>query len=253
MNETRSSPIRATDDEARLIAKTLLRATRTGALATLEASSGHPFASLTTVATDTDGTPLILVSRLSGHTGNLMADPRASLLLSRAGKGDPLAHPRITLIVAARAIARESAAGQRARGRFLARHPKAALYVDFPDFGFFALEIARASLNGGFGKAYELTPADILTDLSGAAELTAAEEGAVAHMNADHADAVQLYATKLLGAPDGAWQITGIDPDGVDLACGDMVERLFFPKPVTTATALRQSLVELAQQARATA
>jgi heme iron utilization protein len=250
MNETRSSPIRPTDDEARATAKTLLRATRTGALATIEASSGHPFASLTTVATDSDGTPLILVSRLSGHTGNLLADSRASLLLARTGKGDPLAHPRITLIVNARAIARDSTDGQRIRARFLARHPKAALYVDFPDFAFFALDIARASLNGGFGKAYELTPADILTDLSSAAELVAAEEGAVSHMNADHADAVQLYATKLLGAPDGPWQITGIDPDGVDLAAGDLVERLFFPDPVTTAAALRQTLVDLAKKAR---
>jgi putative heme iron utilization protein len=250
MNETRSSPIRPTDDQARLTAKTLLRAARSGALATLEAGSGHPFASLTTVATDADGTPLILVSRLSGHTGNLMADPRASLLLSRTGKGDPLAHPRITLIVTARTIARDSVDGERIRGRFLARHPKAALYVDFPDFGFFALDITRASLNGGFGKAYELVPADILTDLSEASELVEAEEGAVAHMNVDHADAVRLYATKLLGAPDGSWQITGVDPEGVDLAYGDLVERLFFPKPVVTTAALRQTLVDLARKAR---
>ncbi len=253
MNETRSSPIRPTDDDARLMAKTLLRGTRTGALATLEATSGHPFASLTTVATDADGTPLILVSRLSGHTANILADPRASLLLSRSGKGDPLAHPRITLIARGRAVDRGSRDGERVKGRFLARHPKAALYADFPDFGFFALGLERASLNGGFGKAYELTAADLLTDLSGAAELVEAEAGAVAHMNADHADAVRLYATKLLGAPDGAWQITGIDPDGADLAADDLVERLVFPEPVTSAAALRQTLVDLAKRARAAA
>lgn len=123
--------------------------------------TGHPFASLVTFATNVDGAPLILVSRLSRHTANLLADPRASLLIAARGKGDPLAHPRLTLIVEARALEPGGAEAARARTRFLARHPKAELYIDFPDFGFVALPILRASLNGGFGKAYELTAEDI--------------------------------------------------------------------------------------------
>lgn len=242
-------PIRPTDETARALARELVRSARHGALATLS-SDGHPFASLTSLATDSDGTPLILVSALSGHTGNLKADPRASLLIARNGRGDPLAHPRITLRVRARRIERESEEGERIRRRFLARQPKAQLYVDFPDFSFFALPIESASLNGGFGRAYELTPADILSDLSRAGALVAAEEGAVAHMNQDHADAVRLYATVLLGASDGAWRITGIDPDGLDLALGDQVLRLAFPAPVDGPGALRTVLVELAAKAR---
>lgn len=155
-------PIRPTDDAARATAKRLLREAVTGSLATLDAATGHPFASLVTVAPDSDGTPLILISRLSGHTANLTADPRAALLIAQAGKGDPLAHPRITLVVKARPIARARPEGARARTRFLSRHPKAALYADFADFGFFALDILRASLNGGFGKAYELTAGDLM-------------------------------------------------------------------------------------------
>lgn len=157
-----SGPIRPTDDEARATARRLLDTASTGSLATLDAATGHPFATLVTVATDADGAPLILVSRLSGHTANLLADPRVSLLVAQTGKGDPLAHPRITLIATARAIARGSDEAAGARERFLARHPKAALYVDFPDFGFFALDVVRASLNGGFGKAYELTAEDVM-------------------------------------------------------------------------------------------
>ncbi|RDJ26716.1 HugZ family protein [Bosea caraganae] len=245
-------PIRPTDDTARTLARELVRSARHGALATLS-GDGHPFASLTSLATDSDGTPLILVSALSGHTGNLKADPRASLLIARHGKGDPLAHPRITVRVRARRIERESAEGQRIRRRFLARQPKAQLYVDFPDFSFFALPIEGASLNGGFGRAYELTPADILSDLGPAQALVAAEEGAVAHMNEDHADAVRLYATALLGAPDGAWRVTGLDPDGLDLALGDQVLRLPFEAPVDEPSALRAALVALAAKARAAA
>lgn len=242
-------PIRPTDDAARALARELVRSARHGALATLS-GDGHPFASLTSLATDIDGTPLILVSALSGHTGNLTADPRASLLIARNGKGDPLAHPRITLRVRARRIERESDEGVRIRRRFLARQPKAQLYVDFPDFSFFALPIEGGSLNGGFGRAYELTPPDIVSNPAQALALAAAEEGAVAHMNEDHADAIKLYATALLGAPDGAWRMTGLDPDGLDLALGDQVLRLPFPNPVDGPGALRAVLVELAAKAR---
>src|SRR6202167_2211529 len=80
------------------VGKELLRATRAGALATIDRNTGHPFSSLVNVATDIDGAPLILISRLSTHTANLELDGRASLLLASSGKGDPLAHPRLTLL-----------------------------------------------------------------------------------------------------------------------------------------------------------
>jgi putative heme iron utilization protein len=247
--EKREDPIRPTDDAARALAKTLLRGARFGSLATL-GRDGHPSASLVSLATDSDGTPLILVSALSSHTGNLEADPRCSLLLAPGGKGDPLAHARITLRLQARRIAREGAEGERIRRRFLARQPKAALYVDFGDFSFFALDLQAASLNGGFGKAYELLPGDLLSDAAAARAITAMEEGAVEHMNADHADAIRAYATGLLKAPDGDWRLTGLDPDGADLARGDAVLRLPFPAPVTDAASMRRTLVELAAAAR---
>lgn len=245
----KQDPIRPMDETARSLSRGLLRSARHAALATLS-GDGHPFASLTSLATDADGTPLILISTLSGHTANLLADPRASLLIAPGGKGDPLAHPRLSLRVRARRIEREGEDGARLRRRFLARQPKAALYVDFPDFSFFALSVEGASLNGGFGRAYEPAPADILSDPAAARALAAAEEGAVAHMNADHADAVRLYATVLLGAQDGAWRITGLDPDGLDLALGDAVLRLSFDAPVDGPGPLRATLVALAAKAR---
>lgn len=245
----RIDPIRPTDDQARALARQLLRSTRSGALATLS-RDGHPAASLVSLATDVDGTPLILISALSSHTGNLEADPRCSLLLAPGGKGDPLAHARITLKLRATKIVGDSEAGARIRRRFLARQPKAALYADFGDFSFFALAIEGASLNGGFGRAYELTPGDLLCDPAAAQAVAAMEEDAVAHMNADHADAIAAYATGLLHAKDGDWRLTGLDPDGADLARGDTVLRLAFPAPVRDAAAMRQTLVDLAIQAR---
>lgn len=244
-----SDPIRPTDASARGLARGLLRSARSGSLATLT-PEGHPFASLTSLATDIDGTPLILVSSLSGHTGNLVADPRCSLLIAPGGKGDPLAHARITLLATAERIERDSDLGLRARRRFLARQPKASLYVDFPDFSFFALKLRRASLNGGFGRAYELEAGDVLSDCSQAGALIEAEEGAVEHMNDDHADAIGLYATNLLGGEEGAWRLSGVDPDGADLMLGDKALRLPFDEPVTTPEALRKVLVALAGRAR---
>src|SRR4051794_40003234 len=70
------------------LARTLLRSIRAGTLGTLDRNTGHPFASLVTVATDVDGAPVILTSRLSTHTANLEADGRASVLLAAVGKGD---------------------------------------------------------------------------------------------------------------------------------------------------------------------
>ncbi|MEM6374522.1 MAG: pyridoxamine 5'-phosphate oxidase family protein, partial [Pseudomonadota bacterium] len=110
---------------------------RHGALATLDAASGTPMASRVSVASASDGCPVFLISQLSGHFGALEDDPRASVLLGDPGKGDPLAHPRITVFGRAVRIAED--ARDHIRARFLARHPKAALYVDFPDFAFWRL------------------------------------------------------------------------------------------------------------------
>ena len=256
--ETAPAPGSDSRFDPKAVAKHLVRVTRAGSLATIDRNTGHPFASLVNVATDSDGSPLILVSRLATHTANLEADPRASLLLASAGKGDPLAHPRLTLIGTFAPLARDDrqqdaqadAQLPRWRRRFLARHPKSELYAGFGDFSFWRLDVVSAHLNGGFARAADLTAGDVTTDISGAENLIEAEASAVAHMNEDHADAVRLYATKLLGAEDGPWRLTGIDPDGLDLARGDTTLRLAFAERVTTAQQLRKVVVDLAAKAR---
>lgn len=158
------SPIRPTDDEARALARQLLVGARFGALGTLDPAGGAPVVSRVAVGTTPAGAPLTLVSDLAAHTRALRADPRASLLVGEPGpRGDPLTHPRLTLHCRARFVDRGGAEHAALRIRYLATHPKAALYIDFADFGFVVLAPEGASLNGGFGRAYELTRADLLS------------------------------------------------------------------------------------------
>jgi putative heme iron utilization protein len=233
------------------VAKNLLRATRAGALGTIDRNTGHPFSSLVNVATDVDGSPLIFVSRLSTHTANIEVDPRASLLLASTGKGDPLAHPRLTVLGKFVKMDLDTAEGARVRRRFLAHQPKAQLYAALPDFTYWRMSIASAHLNGGFARAANLKASDFITDLTGAEEMIEIEEGAVEHMNADHPDAVRLYATKLLGESDGPWQVTRVDPDGLDLLLGDRILRMPFAERVMNGTMLRKTLAECGARARA--
>ncbi|MDJ1160150.1 pyridoxamine 5'-phosphate oxidase family protein [Chelatococcus sp. SYSU_G07232] len=226
-------------------AKRLMRTVRYGTLATLDAS-GAPYASLVNVASDIDGTPITLISRLALHTRNIEADGRVSLLLATVGAGDPSAHPRIS--IAARA---EKATDERARRRFLMRHPGSAGYAGFPDFAFYRLVPTGAHLVAGFGRIVDLAPAQILLDLTGAEGLVEGEASAVDHMNEDHSEALALYATRLLGEPAGDWRTTGLDPEGIDLMAGDLTARLIFPERIGPGGSLRATLVELARQARA--
>jgi putative heme iron utilization protein len=230
------------------LARGMVRAAFKGALATVHKASGHPYASLVLTATDGDGAPILLISKLALHTQNLAADPRASLLIDATGtEADPMEGARLTLIGAARPTASPTA-----RARFLARHPSAAGYADFPDFAFFKLEVASAHFIGGFGKIVDIAAADLLVPSEGAEDLVAAEPGIVSHMNADHADALLLYATKLLGAGPGAWRMTGIDPEGCDLVLGARGLRLPFGSRVTSAAEARAELVRLVGVARGT-
>jgi heme iron utilization protein len=123
--------------------------------------------------------------------------------------------------------------------------------VDFKDFSFFRIRPTGTHLVAGFGRILDLKPAQFLTEISDASALLEAEQSAVEHMNADHQEALGLYATRLLGASPGDWRCSGIDPDGIDLQAGAKTLRLDFPERITGPGELRKILVRLVEQARA--
>ena len=228
-------------------ARALVRRAFKGSMATMDATNGYPYASLVTLATDTSGAPTLLISNLARHTANLANDPRASIMVDETGAlADPLQGARVTVHGKVERT-REGAV----RRRFLARHPEASFYADFPDFGFFRLAVEGAHYIGGFGRIFDLAPSELLIPTDEAASLLEGEPGIVEHMNEDHADAVELYATALADGEPGAWRMTGVDPEGCDIVCDGTARRIVFAEPVTTPQEARKELVRLVAEARA--
>lgn len=230
------------------LARSLLRRRRQGALATLMAGDGDPYCSLVNVASHADGSPILLISRLALHTKNILADSRVSLMLDERTAGDPLEGARI--MVAGRAEVAGASDLDLLRRRYLNAHPSAEAFANFKDFSFFRIAPSGAHLVAGFGRIVDLRPEQFLTDISDAAPLLEAEQDAIEHMNADHRDAMQLYATRLCGAAAADWRCTGCDPDGMDMEADGTTLRLDFPRRIVTPMALRQMLKQLADQAR---
>lgn len=232
--------------QAEAQSRALVRSALKGALATVHNATGHPYASLVLTATEPDGTPVFLISRLALHTQNLQNDTRATMLVDGTGDAeDPMAGARVTLIGDARPTQSVTA-----RARFVARHPAPEGRADFADFAFYALHTERAHFIGGFGRIVDLDATGVLLPMDGANALVAAEPEIVSHMNMDHADAIHLYATKLLSAGVGPWRMTGIDPEGCDLVSGARALRLPFGSRITTAAEARRELARLAAAAR---
>jgi putative heme iron utilization protein len=239
------------DFDAARLARSLLRRSRQGALATLMAGSGDPYCSLVNVASHGDGSPILLISRLALHTGNILDDSRVSLMLDERGEGDPLEGSRIMLM--GRAEEAVASDGDILRRRYLNAHPSAESFVDFKDFSFYRIRPSAIHLVAGFGRIVDLRPEQFLTDISDADALLQAEQQAIEHINSEHRDTNNLYATKLLGAEAADWRCTGCDPDGLDLQADGKTLRLDFPQRVTGPRELRKVLVQLADQARAKA
>ena len=221
-------------------ARCLLRAAKSATLATQ--SDGHPFASLVTPAVTPDGTVLLLLSGLSAHTTHLRADPRCALLAAGPATGaNPQTAPRLTVVATA------APEPDPALRRFwVSRHPYAALYADFADFGLWRLVTLRAHYVGGFGLARRMA-ADTLAPPAHAVPTQAAQDSIIARWNPGQAGAL-APAARLAGGT-GAWRLLGVDSDGIDLAQDEAVVRLAFDRPADNADQLEAALARLVQAA----
>ena len=242
----KASVLRETDEDARRLARILLRSARYAAMAVIDPDSGFPAVSRVLVGTDSDGVPVILVSGLSAHTKALAKDPRASLLTGEPGKGDPLAYPRLGVECLAEEVASDTPQHRRVRERFLARHAKAKLYIDFADFRFFKLHPQAASLNGGFGKAYRLAGDDLVIRSDLTEELATRATSIVQDLLGTYPYlATRIAAATKLGK-NHDWRIYGVDMAGFDLISGDKLLRHEFEQALHTPEELASIVAKIA-------
>ena len=232
----------------------LMRASRSATLSTCLArdgtdADGWPYGSLVTVAIDQDGSPLLLFTDLADHARNLKTDTRASLLFEQTSRRqNPQRGPRVSILGNIRKTRKPEHAA-----RFFAMHPEAEMYAGFGDFHFYRMTVTRAHWVGGFAKAQWLLAKHVLGDAKPAKTLAAAAADIIEHMNTDHAEAVDLYAQRLLKRQGHGWRMVGIDMDGTDLSLDGRFARLAFPNAVHNAGEARDILVSLAGQARTAA
>ena len=227
-------------------ARLLLRRARTAALATLNVDPEGPYASLVNIATDPRGYPVIFISKLAWHTRNIAICPLGSLMVSEAPvKGDALSGPRVTVMGTFQAVPAAEIAE-----RYVCHHPAARAYLDFPDFAFYRLNPSKIHAVAGFGRIETMAADEVFLPENTVAAVMKEVPGAIAHMNGDHADSVQLYATSLLRGGQQHWRITAIDPDGAWLESAGDVLRLAFDESVAAGPALRQAFAALVRKAR---
>jgi putative heme iron utilization protein len=236
-------------------ARRLVRAAHSAALATN--AGGQPFVALATPAVAPDFTVLLWLSSLSEHTRHLREEPRCALLFTGAppdlerGAADPNPQtvPRVTLTGLAEPVADGEEPALKAR--WLARHPYARIYADFADFALWRIRPGGALLVGGFARAVRLRGSALAPDPAAMGRIAAAEADIIAHMNADHADAVSQIGMRLLGGPAGAGKLLSIDTDGCDLGVENYTSRLHFAQPASDQASVKSELISALKMARA--
>ncbi|GHB31234.1 pyridoxamine 5'-phosphate oxidase-like FMN-binding protein [Pseudovibrio japonicus] len=241
--EKKIDPIRETTDEARSLAKMLIRSARFASLAVLEPGRGYPIVSRVGVAADVIGAPFMLASSLSNHSQCLEQDQRVSLLIGEPGKGDPLAHPRLTVIGRFERLSKGDHRCTELRSRYLMRHPKAKLYVDFADFEWYRLNVERVNMNGGFGKAYLLSAEDVLSHDAGRDKLAATAHDLVLRMNDRRSDEIGFFASRTFKVTAAKWGLVSVDREGADFFSGETVYRHAWPN-VVAAEELEERLLQ---------
>jgi putative heme iron utilization protein len=234
--------------------RTLLHTTRLATLSTQSAAHpGFPFGSLAPYGLLRDGSPTLLISRLAVHTKNIVENPRASLFVAAANDGQSaLALSRVTLVGNVARV--EEGELEAARTDYLARHEDARGWVDFGDFAFYRLTVEAAYFVAGFGAMGWVDPADIRA--AAPDPLCDAAAGMIAHMNADHADAIVLYCRCFAGM-EGVESAEMIDVDRLGFgvraktADGERRVRIAFTREAATPMDTRKVLVEMVKDARA--
>jgi len=221
-------------------ARKVVRACRSGALATRDRDANTPYVSFCACAFDFIGQPIFLFSDLADHTQNIKKDSRVSFLCEQASmRSNPQSGPRVTLVGEIEEIENEDL-----RALYLQIHPSAKMYAEFGDFNFYRLNVEKAHYVGGFGRAVWIEGAPYLGDSAAFLNFSRNQSQIITHLNADFPEFARICATKLLKQRGKNWKVLRVDSDGVDLRLVSKTLRYPFENELKTT----QDLSEIASQ-----
>jgi putative heme iron utilization protein len=228
-------------------ARLWLRAHRYGLLSThSRAVAGYPFGSVVPYVLDHEACPLLLISRLAEHTKNLAGDARVSLLIHEPGEdaASVQAQARVTLMGQAERIENP----EQIEPRYERYFPATRGYRTQLDFEFWRIVPVTLRAIAGFAKVHWVSREAYAPPPN---TLAADEANILEHMNTDHAHTMIDYCRLQNRRYVKTAEMIGIDCDGFDLNADGKSLRFNFDEPVTSATAIREALITLAQKARA--
>jgi len=152
------------DEESGLAARQLVNAGGNGVLITFQSEQAgavgvmnYPYGSVADFA-DTNpstGAPLLLLSDLERNVINFQTTPQCSLAITaqfNASESDAMMTSRTTLLGTLTLVDPNDLPA--ARAAYLAAHPLASLWIDFPDFNLYFFNISDVYWVGGFGNVH---------------------------------------------------------------------------------------------------
>jgi putative heme iron utilization protein len=233
-------------------ARTLVSLGGASSLSTnLQKHIGYPFGSVMPYALDASASPIFLISSMATHTQNLTADRRASLLVqARSDRPDSLGVARATLVGDATCL--DDHERREVRDVYLDKNPDASNWIDYPDFRFFRLKVLDVYFIGGFGVMGWLSGSDYYAAVPD--PLAEIGPGIIAHMNADHADALVDIVNHSGDYGATSARMTAIDRLGFNVRLetnkGVRGARVAFEREVHDSPTARAVFVHMAQTAR---
>lgn len=151
------------DEKEALEIARLIHAQRWASLATLH--DGQPHASMVAYCPAADTSHFLLhLSRLAPHTRYLLDNRQVSLAISEQddGREDPQTLARLSVEGIIEEIARGSPEYIAGKAIYLDRIPASAPLFDFGDFSLFRFLPTKMRYVGGFARARNLSPVDLL-------------------------------------------------------------------------------------------
>ncbi|XP_020695853.1 uncharacterized protein LOC110109233 [Dendrobium catenatum] len=213
---------------------------------------GYPSGSMVDFACDHDGSPVLAVSHLAGHSKNLLENPKCSLLVAK----DPEDRTDIVITLFGDAVLVSEDDKEAVRAAYLRRHPN-AFWVDFGDFCFIQIRPKFVHFVSGVATAL-LGSGDFNAEEFRAAKVDPMSQFSVpisSHMNKDHSEDTKAIVEHSTSIKVDFAYILDVDSLGFNVKAGyqggTYKLRIPFPRRAQDRKDVKTLIIEMLQAARA--